>query len=134
MSQENVEIVRRCNAAFNNRDVEAFLGFFAADAEFHDMGNAPDQDRSVTGRAGIREVARLWIDAFDDFRADIEDYVDVEHAVICSVHWRGHGKASGAAVDLHQFDVMELSGGEIVRATVGLRSKAEALEAAGLRE
>jgi hypothetical protein len=54
--------------------------------------------------------------------------------VICSVKWRGRGKGSGVSVDLHQFDVVELSEGRIARATLGFRSKADALEAAGLSE
>jgi hypothetical protein len=37
-------------------------------------------------------------------------------------------------VDTHQFDVYELREGRIVRMTLALRSMAEALEAAGLRE
>jgi ketosteroid isomerase-like protein len=134
MSRKNIEIVRRCNAAFNESDIGAFLECFAPDAELHDLGNAPDQSRSVAGRAAIGEVVSLWTAAFDDFRAEIEEYIDEGDAVICSVHWRGEGKASGVSVDLHQFDLMELSDGRIVRATVGLRSKAEALEAAGLAE
>ena len=38
------------------------------------------------------------------------------------------------SVDTHQFDVYELREGRIVRPTLGFRSKAEALEAAGLLE
>lgn len=54
--------------------------------------------------------------------------------MICAVRWHGQGKASGASIDLRQFDVYELREGQIVRGTLGFRTKAEALEAAGLRE
>jgi ketosteroid isomerase-like protein len=134
MSEENVEIVRRSNAAFNNGDVEGFLDCLSPDAELRDLASAPDQSTVVRGPAAIGEVLRLWTSAFDEFRADIEEYIDKGDVVICSVQWRGRGKGSGVSVDLHQFDVLELSEGRIVRATLGFRSKADALEAAGLLE
>jgi ketosteroid isomerase-like protein len=134
MSQENVETVRRSNAAFNNGDVEGFLDCLSPDAELRDLASAPDQSTVVRGPAAIGEVLRLWASAFDEFRADIEEYIDKGDVVICSVQWRGRGKGSGVSVDQHQFDVVELSERRIVRATLGFRSKADALEAAGLSE
>jgi ketosteroid isomerase-like protein len=134
MSQENVEIVRRGNAAFNDGDLDAFLEVVAPDAELRDLANAPDQSGVVTGRAAIREVWTLWTEALDEFRADVDEYMDRGEVVICAVHWLGQGKGSGMSVDTHQFDVYELREGQVVRAILGFRSKADALEAAGLRE
>ena len=134
MSRENVEIVRRSNEAFNNGDLEAFVECMAPDAELRDLANAPDQSQVVKGRAAILQVVRLWTEAFDEFRADIEEHEDRGDFVIGSVHWHGQGKGSGMSVDLHQFDVLEVSEGKIVRATLGFRTRAEALEAAGLSE
>jgi ketosteroid isomerase-like protein len=132
MSEENVELVRRANAAFNGGDVDAFLELTAHDAEFQDLANAPDQSPIVRGRAAIQEVLTLWTAAFDDFRADVDEYIDEGDVVICATHWHGQGKGSGVLVDTHQFDVYELRDGLVVRATLGFRSRAEALEAVGL--
>ena len=134
MSQENVEIVRRGNAALNNGDADAFLEMLAPDAELQDLENPPDQSGVVKGRAAIHEAWTLWTAAFDEFRADIGEYIDKGDVVICATHWHGQGKGSGIVVDTHQFDVYELREGRIVRMTLALRSMAEALEAAGLRE
>jgi ketosteroid isomerase-like protein len=134
MSQENVEIVRAGIAAFNEGDLDAFLEVVAPDAELRDLANAPDQSGVVKGRAAIREVWTLWTGAFDEFRADVAEYMDRGDLLICAVHWLGQGKGSGMLIDTHQFDMYELSEGRIVRATLGFRSKGEALEAAGLRE
>jgi ketosteroid isomerase-like protein len=134
MSQENVEVVRRGNAAFNDGDVDAFLEVLARDAELQDLANAPDQSGVVKGRAAIHEAWTLWTAAFDEFRADVDEYIDRGDVVICAVHWLGQGKGSGMVVDTHQFDVYELHEGRIVRMTLGLRSMADALEAAGLEE
>ena len=51
-----------------------------------------------------------------------------------AIHWQGRGRASGMSIDVRQFDVYEFRGGLIVRATLGLKSKADALGAAGLSE
>jgi ketosteroid isomerase-like protein len=134
MAEESVEIVRRGNAAFNDGDLDAFLEVVVPDAELRDLANAPDQSGVVKARAAIREVWTLWTEAFDEFRADVDEYINRGDIVICAVHWLGQGKGSGMSVDTHQFDVNELREGRIVRATLGFRSKAEALEAAGLLE
>lgn len=59
MSRENVEIVRRANAAFNSGDATVFVEFWASDAELRDLANAPDQASVVKGRAAIEEVGKL---------------------------------------------------------------------------
>jgi ketosteroid isomerase-like protein len=134
MSPENVEIVRRGNAALNRGDVDAFLEVLAPDAELQDLANAPDQAPVIKGRAAIHDAWNLWAAAFDEFRSDVGEYIDRGDVVICAAHWLGRGKGSGMSVDSHQFDVYELRGGRIVRATLGFGSKAEALDAVGLRE
>ena len=134
MSQENVEIMRKANAAFNRGDVAAWSEAWAPDGEFRDLANAPDQGGVVKGLDAIREVVELWTAAFDEFSADIDDYIDGGSFVICAVQWHGQGKASGVSLDLRQFDVYEFRDGKIVRGTVGFKTRAEALEAAGLSE
>ena len=134
MSKENLEIVRRASAAFNSGDATISFDVWAPDAELRDLANAPDQAGVVKGREAIQKVAELWGAAFDDFSADIEEYIDGDDFVICSVRWHGQGRASGASIDLHQFDVYELRGGQIVSGTLGFRTRREALEAAGLSE
>jgi ketosteroid isomerase-like protein len=62
-------------------------------------------------------------------RADIEEWTEAGDAVIGAVHWQGRGKASGMSIDVRQFDVYEFRDGLIVRATLGLESIEEALEA-----
>jgi ketosteroid isomerase-like protein len=134
MSQANIEIAERANAAFNRRDVDAVLEFFAPDAELRDLANAPDQAGVIRGVDSIRDAWTLWTAAFDELRADIEELIDAGEFVVEAVHWQGRGKASGMSIDVRQFDIYEFRDGKVVRATLGLNSKAEALEAAGLAE
>ena len=134
MSQENVEIVKRANAALNAGDIDAALEDYAPDATVRDLLNGPDQPTVVEGIEAIRQVWSLWIEAFDELRADVQEFIDADNAVVCAIHWHGQGKLSGMSIDVDQFDVFEFGDGEIVHATLGYRSKGEALEAAGLSE
>jgi ketosteroid isomerase-like protein len=134
MATENVESLRRTNAAFNRGAADALLELLAPDAEFQDLANAPDQSRAVKGRAAIRGVWSLWTAAFDEFRAEVDEYTDRGDVVVCATHWQGEGKSSGISIDVHQFDLYEFREGSVVRVILGFRSKNEALEAAGLLE
>ena len=75
-----------------------------------------------------------WRESFDEFRAEISEYIDAGDHVVCVTRWTGTGKASDAAVDVSQVDVYELRDGQIVRATLAYPDKATALEALGLSE
>ena len=134
MSQENVDVVKRANAALNKGDIDAALEDHAPDTTVRDLLNGPDQPTVVEGLEAVREAWALWIEAFDELHADVQEFIDAENAVVCAVHWHGRGKTSGMNIDVHQFDVFEFGGGRIVRATLGYRSRADALEAVGLRE
>jgi ketosteroid isomerase-like protein len=50
MSQENVEVLRRANAAFNRGDIEGFLDFAVEDIEVEDLKHAPDFPPVAKGR------------------------------------------------------------------------------------
>ena len=131
MSQENVEVIKRANAALNGGDIDAAVQDYAPDATVRDLLKGPDQPTVVTGIEAMRQVWALWIEAFDELSADVQEFIDAENAVVCAVHWHGRGKTSGMNIDVDQFDVFEFADGKIVRATLGYRSKAEALEAVG---
>jgi ketosteroid isomerase-like protein len=128
VTERNVEIVKRLHEVFNRGDLGGLIEGYAEDAEFVDRERAPDQPTVVSGRAAIRKVIELWTAELDDFRCDVDEYVDVGDAVICSAHWYGRGKASGIPVDVRQFDVYELANGQVIRATLGCRTKDEALK------
>jgi len=127
-------MVRAANAAFNRGDMDAAFRFYANDAEFRDLLNGPDQPSVVTGAAAAREAVALWLAAFDELRSEVQEYIDAGDAVICAVRWSGQGKESGISIDVRQFDTYEFREGKVIRATLGYRSKADALEAVGLAE
>ena len=134
MSQENVEIVRRGNAAFNAGDYGGFAETLHPDVEFRDLAHAADVSETLKGAQALLSLLSEWRESFDDFRADISECIEAGDHVVCVTRWTGRGKASDAAVDVSQVDVYELRDGQIVRATLAYPDKATALEALGLSE
>jgi ketosteroid isomerase-like protein len=130
MSQENVEIVRQANAAFNRGDYNGYADSLHPEIEFRDHAHAADASETLRGRQALRSLLSEWQESFDDFRAEISEYIDAGDHVVCVTRWTGRGKASDAAVDVSQVDVYELRQGKIVRATLAYPDKATALEAA----
>jgi ketosteroid isomerase-like protein len=134
MSQENVEIVRRGNAAFNSGDYVAFAESLHPDIEFGDRAHAADAPATLRGAQALLSLLSEWRESFDDFRAEIQEYIEAGDHVVCVTRWTGRGKASDAVVDISQVDVYELREGKIVRAMLAYPDKATALEAVGPRE
>jgi ketosteroid isomerase-like protein len=133
MSQENVETVRRVNAAFNRRDREAMFAMYHPDVEWCDLQHAPDAPERLQGVAAVRAYLDQWYEAFDDFTAEIDEYIDAGQFVVTLTHWRATGKGSALVIDLHTADVVELSDGKIAQVTIGYADKSAALQAVGLK-
>src|SRR4051794_31990116 len=134
MSRENVEVVRRGNAAFNGGDYEAAAESWHPDVEFRDRAHAADASETLKGAQALLSLLSEWRESFDDFRAEISEYIEAGDHVVCVTRWTGRGKASDAGVDVSQVDVYELREGKIVRATLAYPDKTTALDAVGLRE
>jgi uncharacterized protein len=134
MSQENVEILRRVNAAANEGDLAAVAASYAPDVEWRDLQHAPDTPAVVHGIEAVKRIWSAWLDAFPDLQIDILEYINLGDTVVCPTHWHGSGDGSGAPVELHVVDVYELQGGKIVRVAFGYQSKEAALEAIGQSE
>jgi ketosteroid isomerase-like protein len=132
MSTKNVEIVRRANAAFNRRDRDAAFADFHPDVEWRDLQHAADAPECVHGRSALLAIWDGWEEVFDDFTAEVEEYIDAGESVVTVTRWRATGKGSGLAIDLHTAEVYEFADGRIFRATVGYAGRAAALKPVGL--
>jgi ketosteroid isomerase-like protein len=134
MSQENVDVVLRANAAANDGDHARAAAAWHPDAELGDLAHAVDTEQTVKGRDAVLALWSQWRETFDEFRAEIEETIDCGPHVICATRWVGKGSASGVTVDVSQVDVYEVRDGTIVRATLAYPDKATALEAVRLSE
>src|SRR6476469_5224205 len=112
MSQENVEMVRRVNDLFNAAEIEQALDLVDDDLEM-DWTNSIGPLKGVyRGREGVVELWKSFLDAWESVRWDPEEVVEVDAKAAQLWTFRA-GRAK--RIKLYQ-------------------SKAEALEAAGLRE
>ena len=146
MSQENVKVVREWYEAVN-RWLDAYwanpggpLGETPGVEEMFD-GMAPDAEWDWLFNADILRgpdemlgAASDWVETVDAWKIDVEELtagtngqVLVEQRVIA------RGRGSGVPVDEWVFSVITVRGGKVARIK-DYAARAEALEAAGLRE
>ena len=131
MSQENVEIVRRVIAALNERDVEGYLARCTDDIEL--VSPIAAIEGSSRGPEGIREFfagLKEAADVFDLSVVRIEAVDDTRVLVFADLRFRSQG---GVPLTQPIANLYDLTGGRLRRVQVFL-DRAEALEAAGLRE
>jgi ketosteroid isomerase-like protein len=129
---ENAEVVRRTLEAFNTGGVEAALRYFDPEVEW--LGPPEWLEKHLyKGHDGIREIAALWGENFDEYRLDLEDAIDAgNNHVVALVHQRGRTKGGGVAIEGRIGYDWEVRDGKGVRVQVHF-SWEEALEAAGVR-
>jgi ketosteroid isomerase-like protein len=132
MSQKNVEVVRRTLDAFNRQGVEAALAYF--DPEIEWRGPPEWLEAGVyKGHDGIREIASIWTQNFDEFRLDLDKAIDAGDRVVALVYQRGRIKRSGDLIEQQIGYDWEVRAGKGVRVQVYF-SWEQVLEAAGLAE
>jgi ketosteroid isomerase-like protein len=132
VSQENVELVRHLNALFNAGEADTVIDLLHPDVQHRDLQHAPDLPETVRGRDSMRRVLAQWASAYDDFNADVVEYVDADPWVLVEVRWHGKGKGSGLQVDNRTVDACKVQDGKVVEYVVGYRDMAEALKAVRL--
>lgn len=137
MSDENVEIVRRVHDALARRDTGTVLTLYDPGIEM-DFSRSPFADFMQQGRIhrheGVRSSFRDWYDAWEDVETDVEELIDADEQVISVFTYRGRGRVSGVEVEWkHMAGVWTIREGKVVR-VVWLRTRAEAIRAAGLEE
>jgi ketosteroid isomerase-like protein len=135
MSRENVEVVRRSIAAWQQDDLETWLATLDPDVEWHSA------ERLVEGAAstyrGIDGMCRFWTfwrTEVQEFQLDIQEHRDLgDNGVLTLARIRWRGPASGIVVESPLAVVTTVRNGKIVR-SMDYLSHEEALEAVGLRE
>jgi uncharacterized protein len=134
MPQENVEIVREANAAFNRGDLDAFLEYCTDDVDFRAAEGALDDHGPVQGKDALRAFMQDWLDMFDDFRAEPVELIDAgEDNVIAVMRISGRAKLSSVETDMTYAELSTLRDGKVARSRQFF-TRDEALEAAGLSD
>ena len=132
MSAENVEAMKRGNAAFNRGDLAGACADFHPDVEYRDLQHPPDAPETVRGISAMLDVLGQWQQSFPDLISNVEEFIDAGDAVVVVTRWHARGAGSGIGVDNLTADVYEFSDGLVIRATVGYATREAALKAVGL--
>jgi ketosteroid isomerase-like protein len=108
MSQENVELVRQAQDAFNRRDLDALLALHDPDVEVAPSILKVEGGDSYRGHDGLRTWWENLHGVFPDFSAEIEDVRDLGDVIIARVRLRGQGLGSEAAMEQTAWNVVEV--------------------------
>ena len=139
MSQENVETVRRLIEAWNHKEQERVVPIERV-VPFLDPGVIFDATRRIinpktyAGIEGIRAMIAERDEVWREFRMEPDEFVDAGDRVVVIGRWVAKGRGSRVDVNQPITDVFTLHGGRVVRCEIGYSDRAEALEAAGVRE
>ena len=129
MSQENVEIVRRCGEAFDRGDFEGSLADLDPDIDY-DLRHFPD-GQVYHGHDGVREAFRRWLGTWENYRQERDEFIDAGDEVVVAVREHGRGKGSGVKLERPTFGVWTLRTGKVVRIRF-FATRSDALKAVGL--
>jgi ketosteroid isomerase-like protein len=133
MSEQNIEILRR--------GYEHFL----ATGDFQEEIIHPDfvwdmstfrdwpEKQTYNGIDGAREFMRDWLEAWDDWRLEVESLHDAGDKVVAILRQRGRSKTTGVSVDMSFGQLWTIRDGVQTRMQM-YADPAEALQAAGIGE
>jgi ketosteroid isomerase-like protein len=132
MSEENVERVRRAYRLYEETQQPDYE-LLHPEVAWHTARDLPDSD-TYRGHEGVAELYSEWIGSFEDFRVEVEEMIDAgDDTVVVMTRLRGRFRGSSEEVNLIEAHVWRLLDGKAVEIRE-YRTKAEALEAAGLSE
>jgi ketosteroid isomerase-like protein len=115
--------------AFHSGDLESARAYFDPDVVVDVRGRA---DIGVgRGPDFLVQTIASWVEAFDDWREEIEDVREVEGRVLVVAVQHGRGKDTGIAVTQRYGIVYEVEGGAILGLTMYPRPE-DAADALGL--
>ena len=133
MSQENVEIVRKVNDAFNRGDLDAWLGFLSPDVVWEPLPLVGFRD-VYRGRAEARQWLEQLTEVIEEVHLKIEEITPLnDDAVLNELTAIARGRGSGLPWEQRIWEIVWFAEGLITRRQP-FSNRAEALEAAGLRE
>ena len=135
MSQENVEVVRRCLSAFNRRDVTAVAALLHPEVEWHTRAGPAIGVESLHGRdATLSFMFNDVPEAMQDFRAIAEAVSELRHDHVLAVgRYEGRGTVSRVETKMDYAAIYRLDAGMIVFFQ-DFATRPEALKAVGLEE
>ena len=116
MTKVTVELLDAIQGAFNARDVDAILSYFADDVEWL-MARGPEakDGRRLEGRTAIGDVLRARFEQIPDMRwEEMQHFIDGDRA---ASEWvvRGTNRQTGEKLELLGCDLWTFRDGKVVK-------------------
>jgi ketosteroid isomerase-like protein len=125
-------LAQRALAAANRRDFAVLLLGLDPGVEYHPAADQVlDQPGVSHGHDGYEKAWREIMDAFEDFRGEPRELIDLGDMLLATIQYSGHGSGSGVPVELPLFPLFRLRRGLVVWQQ-DFSNRSDALEAAGL--
>lgn len=133
MTSANAERLRKAYDAFNRRDLGTVLEM-CDDEVVIDMSRNifnPDVYRGHDGVGRwVMETEGVWA----DFRATVEELVEVGDRIVARLRLTGAGRGSGVPAEMEVFPIFAFRDGKLLRIVGGFRDRALAVEIASAPE
>jgi ketosteroid isomerase-like protein len=139
MSQENVEVVRGVYERWSEGDFRASVDLLdphvvlVLDPEFAPYLMSNPDEGAFYGIEAVAAYTRDILEPMTHLTMEAEEIVAAGDSVLVSVRQRGVGSTSGVPTEMRYFTLWTFRGRRVIRIE-SFRERAEALEAAGLRE
>src|SRR6266542_3940838 len=133
MSQENVEIVRRAFETFAAQGPQAMVDFWDPEIELWLPSGLIQAGGTYRGHAAVLNWMKEWAEAWEEIDYTPEEFTEAGDSILVRVLYDGRGKGSGVRVEGRFWYLFKLRNGRLLSWRL-YPEKAEALEAAGLRE
>jgi len=132
MSQENVEVVRRCLEAWNRGDLDAWVELFDEQAEFFALRSQLEGE-PYRGHEGLRQFLVDFDGEWEYVRFSRLEIRDAGEQVVALAQWDARGRASGIELHVPVGLVATVRRGRIINLRF-FSDPEEALKAVGLSE
>jgi ketosteroid isomerase-like protein len=133
MSQENVDLIRGMLDRFRSGDLSSWRTQVAEDVVWDTSATTTTTAGLFHGHAGVERFFADWLGTWDDPQLEVLELIDAGESVVSVFRWTGTGKTSGLPIWRDFFAVYDVRDGNVSRYRQ-YDTRAEALEAAGLRE
>jgi ketosteroid isomerase-like protein len=135
MSRENVDVIRRLYESGFPLDPGSFESI-DPEIELHPDPEAfwVGVNRMYRGHDGLREYMGAVLDAFEDYRPEVAQFIDLDDKVVTLAIEHGRGRGSGAEVQsARTAHVWTMRNGKPIRLDLYI-DRERALRAVGLSE
>jgi ketosteroid isomerase-like protein len=130
VSSENVEIVQRGFAAFNERGIDGIISMIQPDFEATTPPSLASEPDTYRGPDGIRRWFDSFLEVMDEIRWEPRRFQDAGDKVVVEFTLRARGKTTGLDFGQDAVMVWELRDGKAIRLEL-FQTLDEALVAAG---